>query len=383
MPQTVIPIWPGSSSFTTGSTPFGFYDSDPDFSGSADKVALWCSRRLGYPIVNIELQDINFYTAFEEAVTEYSNQVNQFNIINNMITLTGASTSTNLSQRVISNNLNRVITLSSEYGVEAGYGGNVTYKSASLSVVPGQQDYDLSSSLKLEDMDMWSGIEIKQILHFAPPAITRYFDPFVGTGMGSQQMLEQFGWGSYSPGVSFMMMPIYADLLRLQAIEFNDQIRRSGYGFELYNNRFRILPVPTTPLTLWFRYIVQADRANPLKTDANTIADFSNVPYNRITYSAINDTGKQWILLYTLAICKEMLGRIHSKYGNIPFPNGEIALNGGDLVSAAKEEKDALIIQLRENLDKVSNEAQLTKKQAEAEALQQQLNKIPIGIWVA
>ena len=126
----------------------------------------------------------------------------------------------------------------------------------------------------------------------------------------------------------------------------------------MYNNRFRILPVPTTPLTLWFRYIVQADRANPLKTDANTIADFSNVPYNRITYSAINDTGKQWILLYTLAICKEMLGRIHSKYGNIPFPNGEIALNGGDLVSAAKEEKDALIIQLRENLDKVSNEAQ-------------------------
>ena len=60
MPQTIIPIWPGSSSFTTGSTPFGFYDSDTEFTSSIDKVSSWCARRLGYPIVNVELQDINF-----------------------------------------------------------------------------------------------------------------------------------------------------------------------------------------------------------------------------------------------------------------------------------------------------------------------------------
>ena len=78
-----IQIWPGSSSFFPGDTPFGFYDNDLDFQTDVDKFAIFASRRLGYPIVDIELQDINFYTAFEMAAIEYSNQINQVNIVNN------------------------------------------------------------------------------------------------------------------------------------------------------------------------------------------------------------------------------------------------------------------------------------------------------------
>ena len=384
MPQTVIPIWPGTSSFTSGSTPFGFYDADTLFASDADKSAKWCAQRLGYPIVNIELQAINFYTAFEEAVTEYSNQVNQFNIRDNMMNLQGSSTSNNMSQQLVSVNLDRIISLSSEYGVESGFGGRVTYKSASLQLKTGVQDYNLSSSLDLEGADIWSDIEIKRILHYAPPAISRYFDPFVGTGMGSQQMLEQFGWGSYSPGVSFMMMPIYADLLRLQAIEFNDQIRRSGYAFELHNNRLKIFPIPTADITLWMEYIVKADRANPFQSSGSAlVSDFSNASFDFIPYSNINDTGRRWIWQYMLAVAKEMLGQIRTKYATVPFPNGELTLNGGDLLGQAAAEKEALVTQLRENLTATSRDAQLAKKQSEAEALQQQLNKIPIGIWIA
>jgi hypothetical protein len=384
MPQTVIPIWPGTSTFTSGSTPFGFYDADTLFASDADKSAKWCAQRLGYPIVNIELQAINFYTAFEEAVTEYSNQVNQFNIRDNMMNLQGSSTSNNMSQQLVSVNLDRIISLSSEYGVESGFGGKVTYKSASLQLQTGVQDYDLSSSLDLEGADIWSDIEIKRILHYAPPAISRYFDPFVGTGMGSQQMLEQFGWGSYSPGVSFMMMPIYADLLRLQAIEFNDQIRRSGYAFELHNNRLKIFPIPTADITLWMEYIVKADRANPFQSSGSAlVSDFSNASFDFIPYSNINDTGRRWIWQYMLAVAKEMLGQIRTKYATVPFPNGELTLNGGELLGQAAAEKEALVTQLRENLTATSRDAQLTKKQSEAEALQQQLNKIPIGIWIA
>lgn len=384
MPQNVIPIWPGTSSFTSGSTPFGFYDADILFASDADKSAKWCAQRLGYPIVNIELQAINFYTAFEEAVTEYSNQVNQFNIRDNMMNLQGSSTSNNMSQQLVSVNLDRIISLSSEYGVESGFGGRVTYKSASLQLKTGVQDYNLSSSLDLEGADIWSDIEIKRILHYAPPAISRYFDPFVGTGMGSQQMLEQFGWGSYSPGVSFMMMPIYADLLRLQAIEFNDQIRRSGYAFELHNNRLKIFPIPTADITLWMEYIVKADRANPFQSSGSAlVSDFSNASFDFIPYSNINDTGRRWIWQYMLAVAKEMLGQIRTKYATVPFPNGELTLNGGDLLGQAAAEKEALVTQLRENLTATSRDAQLAKKQSEAEALQQQLNKIPIGIWIA
>ena len=71
-------IYPGSSSFFPGQTPFGIYDEDYTFQEDAPKMALWCARRLGFPIQNVELQDENFYACFEESVSEYSAQVNQF-----------------------------------------------------------------------------------------------------------------------------------------------------------------------------------------------------------------------------------------------------------------------------------------------------------------
>ena len=40
------PIWPGSSSFVPGDTPFGFYDNDSSFQADADKVAKYIAIKL-------------------------------------------------------------------------------------------------------------------------------------------------------------------------------------------------------------------------------------------------------------------------------------------------------------------------------------------------
>jgi hypothetical protein len=89
-----VPIWPGSSSFQPGETPFGFYDNDPQFQTDADKFAKFASQRLGYPLVEIELQDINFYTAFEEAITTYGNEMYAYLVAENLLSFQGASIST-------------------------------------------------------------------------------------------------------------------------------------------------------------------------------------------------------------------------------------------------------------------------------------------------
>ena len=52
-----IPIWPGSASFAAGNTPFGFYDADTNYQYDADTTAVWCATRLGYPLIDIELQE--------------------------------------------------------------------------------------------------------------------------------------------------------------------------------------------------------------------------------------------------------------------------------------------------------------------------------------
>lgn len=383
-----IPIWPGSSSFSsvTNPTPFGFFDDDNAFTSSADKVADFCARRLGYPITDVELQDINFYACFEEATAEYGNQVNSFNIKDYMLELRGAPTGSNLTGKEVSNNLGQVITLAEEYGVESGAGGNVNWKTGSIAVTESQQYYDLDVLFR-DVYEAGNQIEIKRVFHDPDPAIVRYFDPFVGTGMGANAMLDAFGWGNYSPGVSFMMMPAYADLLRLQAIEFNDQIRKSGYSFQLINNKLTIFPLPTSDYNLYFEYIVKSDRSNPIKATNTTstdgvITDYSNVPYDKIQFSKINDVGRQWIFKYAGACAKEMLGNIRSKYASIPIPNAEISLNGGDLLAQASQEKETLMTELREHLESMSKRNLLERKKEESEFLQEQLNKSPLNIYI-
>jgi hypothetical protein len=375
--MTEIPIWPGSSSFATGSTPFGTFDSDSEFQSDVDKFADWCAKRLGYPIVDVELQDVNFYACFEEAIYEYSYNVNQFNIQQNMLSIMGSSTDTNLTHRNISTGMGPLIQLATEYGSETFTNGNVKFYSSSIDIQIGKQKYDLNSLIR--DVKVPSGsIEIKRVHHYAPPASMRFYDPY----LGNQAMLDTFGFGAYSTGVSFMLMPMYADLLRVQAIEFNDMMRKSAFTFELINNELRMFPVPTKDFKLWIEYIVKEERSNPLKYPNGQVSDMSNAPYDYMIYSNINSPGKTWIYSFGLALAKEMLGYVRGKYGSIPIPNGETSLNAADLLSAATTEKQTLVEQLRTMLDTMTRSKLLEAKRLETEALAASLNGTPLAIYI-
>jgi hypothetical protein len=400
------PIWPGSSSFTTGSTPFGFFDSDLVFQSHADKFAESAAYQLGYPILDVELQAVNFYTAFEMAAIEYSNQINQVNIVNNLINTLGVNTgssflsSSSLSGALIGNSFGYLTKLSKTYGSEAGSGGNYEWKTLRVDMVAGQQTYSLKQAISasLGINVTTSSIEVKRVLHNAPPAVVRYFDPFVGTGLGSQQMMTEFGFGGMSPAISFMMQPIHADLLRLHAIEFNDQIRKSAYSFEIHGDDIKFWPVPTSgtgsaTATPFFEHVyVEFVFDDVIKNEGilfgnsallnNVISDASNIPYTYQTYGKINDMGRAWIIKYAVALSKEMLGLIRGKYSSVPIPNGEVTLNGSDLVSQGQTEKGELITQLREFLEKMTKEQMMTRQNTEATQINELLGKVPLKIYI-
>ncbi len=378
-----IPIWPGSASFTTGDTPFGFYDSDSEFISEAPQVSKWCAQRLGYPIVDIELQGINFFTAFEEAITTYAQYVYQYKIKENIGNLEGASTGSDLNNQYIQPNLGNTISITEQYGTEAGTGGNTPYKTGSINVVANQQVYNLDD-LYTNISESGNNIEVKKIYHYAPPAISRYFDPYAGTGTGIQSLMETFGFGNYSPGVNFMLMPMYFDVLKIQAIEFNDQIRKSAYSFELIdNNRLRIFPKPTRNETLHFDYVTKEDRNNPVRnTNTGLITNISNVPYSNISYSTINTPGKQWVFRYTLALSKEMLANVRGKYSQIPIPGSEVQTNASELRSEAANEKQSLIEELKLILEESSRTKYLERQSQEAQFAQDTLTKVPYPIYI-
>ncbi len=380
------PIWPGSGSAASGSTPFGLYDDDSEFQSDAPKFATWCAKRLGYPIMAVELQDVQFYTCLEESITEYSAQINQFNIKDNLLTLRGQATGStnNLTHKNITPTFGRTVKLSKQYGTEAGVGGDVEYKKTALAVNSGSQEYDLNDLIA--DASESAAIEVKRVYYEGTPAMQRFFDPYATTGYGTINLVQGFGFGSYSPAVSFTLMPIFEDLLRVQAIELNDSIRKSAYSFTLVNNKLRIFPNPTEARTVYIDYIKTSDRDNPLQADysgsVNTISDFSNVPYDNMKYQFINDVGKQWIRKYGLALVKELLGIVRSKYGTIPIPNSDTTLDGDTLRSEATAEKEVLITQLREMLEQTSRKALLEADKDEAEFLQEKLQKVPYPIYI-
>ena len=378
-------IWAGSSSFSSGDTPWGLYDADNAFTSSADKFADWSARRLGYPIMSVELQSGSFYACFEEAVTEYSAQVNQFNIKDNLLHLTGQTTGSNITHKRVTPTMGRSIFLSKQYGTEAGVGGDVPYYTGSLAVSSGSQTYDIDK-IFTDASASGEAIEIKRIYYEADPAMQRFFDPYATTGYGTLNTIEGFGFGNYSPAVSFTLMPLFEDLLRVQAIELNDSIRKSAYSFTLQNNKLRIFPDPEENRTIWFDYVKVSERDNPLITEysgsSNVVSDYSNVPYDNMEYQFINDVGKQWIRKYGLALCKELLGIIRSKYGTIPIPNAETSLDGDTLRAEASAEKEVLITQLREMLEQTSRRALLEADKDEAEFLQEKLQKVPYPIYI-
>jgi hypothetical protein len=381
-------IYPGSSSFFPGQTPFGIYDDDYIFQQEAPRVSLWCARRLGYPIQNIELIDENFYACLEESVSEYGAQVNQFNIRNNLDSLRGKSKATSLTSKLVDGtNLATLISISDAYGTLAGVGGNTDIKKGFIELVPGQQEYNLDT--------LWSAvsesskrIEVVRVFQEPTPAINRFFDPYSVSGQGTLNLIDEFGFGSYSPAAQFVLMPMFEDLLRIQAIEFNDQFRKSAFTFNIVNGKIRVFPTPTSQNVnlygkLYFDYFVKDEFTNNSTTvTANVISDYSDVPYDFMEYSGINDVGKQWIRKYTLALVKEMLGAVREKYSQIPIPGSEISLDGAALRSEAQTEKEALMTQLRETLEELGRTKQFDNRNTEANQHQEMLRKVPLPIYI-
>ena len=381
-------IYPGSSSFFPGQTPFGIYDDDYVFQEDAPKMALWCARRLGFPIQNVELQDENFYACFEESVSEYSAQVNQFNIRNDLYSLKGRDTGTNYSGKLVEGSiLPHLVQISDAYGTLVGVGGNTEIKKTKITLTPGQQVYDLDTLIAAVS-ESSNRIDVSRVYFEPTPAINRFFDPYSVSGQGTLNLIDEFGFGSYSPAAQFVLMPVFEDLLRIQHIEFNDQIRKSAHTFNIIDNKLSIFPRPTTTTiatqpNLYIDYFVRKEFvANSTSVKSNVVSDFSNAGYDFIQYTTINDVGKQWIRKYTLALVKELLGAIREKYSTIPIPGSEISLDGAALRSEAQTEKESLISQLRENLEATSRKAQMEAKADETEKMTSIMKTVPLLIYI-
>jgi hypothetical protein len=388
-----IPIYDGNPVWNPTYVPFGFYSNDLQFQQDAIKVANFCARRLGWPIENVELQDTNFYTAFEQATTVYGNELYAYQVRENMLNLEGLPITTPiLNNTQITPNMGNVIRISEQYGEEAGVGGNTNWYSGSVVLTASIQDYDLDVWAQQNGI-MGSNLEIQRVFYQGVPAsATYYYGGGVGLGAGWGGFFGALGGVAGSGyGTSYLTNPLSYNVAAIQQVELGNDILLSSYSFQLINNKLRIFPCPTegdTGAHYWFQYLLKDERLENSLTSgsgdlgAGLVTNVSNAPYSNPIYSQINSIGRSWIFEYTLALSKEMLGYVRNKYSQIPIPGAEVTLNGDTLTASAATDKEALIVRLREYLDQTSRQSMLERRAAESDFSQNELNKVPMTIYI-
>ena len=384
----------------TGSTPFGVYDNDLTFQSESLQIVKYVAKKLGHPVMQLEFDSGSIYACLEEAVSEYSAQLNYYNTKNWMWEHYGST------ERVSGSNygndgtssvmgtgshepeaahMGSTFLLSEQYGEAVNVGGGVSMHTGSITLTSSKQVYDLQTESNIDSSHDDKRLEIQKVFNQGPAAVSRFYDPFAGT-YDNIELLDSFGFGNVSPAVSYILRPISYDLARANAIETNDLVRKSAYSFEIINNEMRIFPKPDNDDSgnkVYFHYYVKEDRQGTTRTYTNNkVSDPSNIPYKFITYSEINAGGRQWIRKMTLALAKELLGIIRSKYSALPLPNGEVAMDGDALKAEGREEKSQLTEELAAFLESVSLSEGARKESEQAEAQQSVLNKAPLSIYI-
>jgi len=373
-----------------GNTPYGIYDDDTTFQNESLQVVKYVAKKLGHPIMQLEFNRGSIYACLEEAVSEYSQQIHHYNTKNWMWEHYGStnrqsgSTFNEMgSHEPEAPHMGTSFLLSEQYGEAANVGGGLSLYSGSITLSSSQQVYDLENNATLEKTG--DRLEIQRVFNQGPAAVSRFYDPFAGT-YDNIELLDSFGFGNVSPAVSYILRPISYDLARANAIETNDLIRKSAYSFELVNNKLRLFPRPASRddgNKIYFHYFLKDDKQSTTRTYTNSkVSDPSNIPYKFITYQEINAPGRQWIRKFTLALSKELLGIIRSKYASMPLPNGEVTMDGEALKAEGREEKALALDELKEFLESVSLSEGARKEQEVAESQQAVLNKAPLKIYI-
>jgi len=385
---------------TLNPTPFGFFDDDLAFQKEADSMITFVKRKLGDDILSVELTKKQIWACLEESTLEYSSLVNEFQTKSQLSNVLGASTGSNIQGKYAHETLDFILRLAEPYAQDAGIGGSYNTLSGSIKLQSGRQDYDIYDELKDESGNLIFSsslngggagrMKILEVFHFSPQAAYRFFD----TTSAINYLNNEFSFESFTPETVFYVLPVFEDVLRGGQMGLSNRVRRSNYSYRTQGTKIRIFPSPnfddgnnvsTKNRKLWIRVGFGSDPFDPAYNDAtiNGVSDFSNIPYDNISYSNINSMGRQWIREFCLASSKELLGLVRSKFSTVPIPGGDLQLDGSTLVTQGREDQEKLSTSMKELLDSLTYDKMLEGEAGKAENLQTVLKTIPIPMGKA
>ena len=411
--STVILTSTGSAALVAAAVPFGIYTGSNEFLSGASTQVAYVYKKLGGDVVDIELTPSNVYSAYEEAVLEYSYIVNLHQGKNILSDALGNTTGTFNHQgeqvdgpsgsalRFTRFQMTYAKRVGDGLSAIAGFGGTVPEYSASFRPKAQQQDYDIqtiiNSASKAGHDDRgkpvpYSGavdgkrVYVTKVFYRSPRAMWRFYGYYGGMGVVGNMAT----YGQYADDSTFEVIPTWQN--KMQAIMYEDSLftRTSHYSYELIDNKLRLYPTPghwdiSDMDRMWLRFYVMPDAWDSNSNMADGTEGVNNVntlPFSNLPYKNINSMGKQWIRKYCLALCKEMLGQIRGKFTTMPIPGDSVTLNHSELLSQAKDEQTELKDKLVEMLKEMEYGALAKQDSEKTEAVATTFKNSPLPIFV-
>jgi len=355
---------------------------------------------LGAPLRSVELDDEQMDTLLEFSIDDYSEQVQNWLIESQWTSLYNLNLDTqSMSRAFISKSLDYETRYSYAYSKIVGLqaGGDWELKKDYIELKMNQQIYEIPANR-----------EINEVLWFSPAELNNaMFDPWsfgalgAGGGLGGGGGLAQMG----NTGGSFLMMPAFDMLLRMQEINIQRRIITGDLTYKItaLPEGKKALHLMQTPggkfdfgnsnlmrgkVWYWYYDAGPADRDKCLKDNPDIIKLPSDVPFDKMSWTELNNPAQVWVRRWFVASCKETLSKVRGKYsGNLKTPDSELTMDYQSLATEGKDEKTKLIEEL------IGAEGRLTRlkpeKVMEREALiAENLNKqmkfraMPRGIYV-
>lgn len=417
----------GTFSNVASNLPIGVYAGNADFiTGAVDQVA-YIYKMIGGDVLDIEITEGQVYAAYEDATLTYSYHINLHQAKSSVGMLLGSPTGTFDSDGEIKSgsalfdlvsgsgplslaypmyDITAVRDVADAFSHEAGIGGKIDIYSASFEAVDMKQDYDLQeivnnltnnpSSSLFEKITQGSRITVRKVFYKSARAMWRFYGYY--GGLNAVGNLSTYG--QYADDSTFEVIPAWHNKLQAMAYEDNIYTRISHYSYEIKNNKIRLYPMPdTTDIhTYWFEFSVGAGNGANIGIGAISgssytaisgkdqriggVNNINTLPFSNIPFENINAIGKHWIRRYALAVAKGMLAEIRSKFQTIPIPGESVTLNGADLRSQSKEEKDALKEELTKILEETDYNTLSEKRTAMSDNTNKLLSSVPNVIFV-
>ena len=224
-------------------------------------------------------------------------------------------------------------------------------------------------------------ILVKKVYYKTPHAMWRFFGYYGGLNVVG----NLHNYGQFSDDSTFQLVPTWHN--KSQALAFEDAIytRMSHYSYELRDNKIRIFPMPehAGQQKFWVEFSIPDDVwENERDPAVDGVNNMNTLPIGNLPFANINSIGKQWIRRFALALSKETLGQVRSKFGTVPIPGESVTLNGSALLSEAKDEQNKLRDELKETLSELTY-AKMAEQDANLlENTGKVLEKVPHYIFV-